>query len=255
MARNIVYQTDAIDAFYSGHRRRWADFYPSERTVFEAIAADGASFARVLDVGCAVGGLGEALIERFKDVTSYTGIDINRQAIETAARIADGSSVQKRFIAADICDAPQIAGETFDVVTALGVADWNLDPSGIVNDCWKHVRPGGYLVMSLRLTPHATICDMNRSYQFIWFNSEAPPPDAERAPYNVFNSNAAIDWMSNLSPRPASLFCYGYWGKPSSAARVPYDRLVFSVLALQRPVNPGGAMKKDIRLPDDAGVS
>src|SRR5690348_11847936 len=53
MPKNITYQTDHIAAYYALNRRRWADFYPSEQSVFERVAADRGPLGRVLDVGCA----------------------------------------------------------------------------------------------------------------------------------------------------------------------------------------------------------
>jgi len=253
MAKNIAYQTDAIDAFYRAHRRRWDEFYASERKVFEAVAARGAAMRDVLDIGCAAGGLGEALAERFASVKSYTGIDINPQAIDRAKTLA-AKPAAWRFLCGDVCDRSVLAGETFDLVTALGVADWNLDPDGILNACWGHVRPNGHLVISLRLTPAETVCDMARSYQYVWFDSAPPAADAEKAPYNIFNASEALVWLRGLAPRPASIYCYGYWGKPSAAARTPYDKLVFSVIALQKAAGAIGQTTVETELPADVPV-
>jgi SAM-dependent methyltransferase len=238
MPQNIAYKTDVIGDFYRTHRRRWQDFYQSERHVFDTLAARGASFANVLDVGCAAGGLGDALSERFGQIESYTGVEINRHAAAVGAELASRSRLAKTFIVADICDCKALAGRTFDLVTVLGVADWNVDARGIVARCWEHVRPNGHLVISLRLTPHKTICDITRSFQYIWFEPTPPLADVERAPYNVFNVSEAIAWLAGHTPKPEHLYIYGFWGKPSAVARTPYDRLLFSVIALRRPTAP-----------------
>ena len=235
MPGNIAYRTAAIGEFYGAHRRTWAEFYPSERTVFERVAGRGGSFASVLDVGCAAGGLGEALMERFGTLASYAGVDINRAAVDAAAGMASRIP-SRRFIAADICDCPQLQGCEFDLVTALSVADWNVDATGILAACWKHVRPNGHLVASLRLTPRAGgVCDPARSYQHIWFEPTPAPPEAERAPYHVFNIDDTIGWLAGQTPRPADVYIHGYWGKPSAQARTPFDRIVFSVVAMRKP--------------------
>ena len=203
-------------------------------TCSRTLAARGASFANVLDVGCAAGGLCDALNERFGAIKTYTGVDINRHAADVGAKLASGSGPAKTFVVADICDCEELAGRTFDLVTVLGVADWNVDTQGIIAKCWEHVRPNGHLVLSLRLTPHATICDIARSFQFIWFETTPPPANVERAPYNVLNVAAAIAWLAGQAPNPEHLFVYGFWGKPSAMARTPYDRLLFSVVALRK---------------------
>ncbi|HVX92309.1 MAG TPA: class I SAM-dependent methyltransferase [Xanthobacteraceae bacterium] len=231
---NIAYQSDAIARHYSTHRRRWNYLYPSERTIFDRLRAENARLGRVLDVGCAAGGLAAALAERFASIESYTGIDINPQAIEAARRLAK-SPFETRFLNADICQAPSLPNDAFDLVAALSVADWNVDANGILSACWRRVAPGGHLVISLRLTPGAGICDMSRSFQFIWFEDSPPPADAERAAYNIFNVREAVRMLGDQVPKPERITLYGYWGKPSATAHTPYERLIFSVIAMRRP--------------------
>lgn len=251
--RNIVYETDRIAGYYEAHRRCWDDFYPSERAVFERVAAEAGRIGRMLDVGCAVGGLGEALVERFGTVTAYTGVDINHAAIEAAKRVAGRIAAPSDFIAADICSCPALAGRQFELVTALSVADWNVDAHGIVAACWGQVAPGGTLVLSLRLTPATGLCDVRQSFQYIWFEPLPAPPDAERAPYNVFNSGEAMMWLSAQAPKPERILVHGYWGTPSATARTPYQRLIFAVVALRKP-RAGTVSESQIEthLPEDA---
>ena len=156
------------------------------------------------------------------------------------------------FIAGDICNCPELAQHQFDLVTALSVADWNVDADGIVKACWDRVAPGGHLVLSLRLTDKATICDIARSFQYVWFDAEPAPESTERAPYNVFNVDDALGWLGRQQPRPEHILVYGYWGKPSASARTPYDRLLFAVIAMRKPA-AGHATEPvvETHLPDD----
>lgn len=252
MTKNIAYQTDRIAAYYAANRRRWTDFYRSEQSVFERIAAERGALGRVLDVGCAAGGLGEALVERFGSVSTYTGIDINRQAIEAARAAAGRLAVPSELIVGDICDCAELGQRTFDVVTALSVADWNVDAQGIVAACWDRVAAGGDLIMSLRLTTAASVRDIARSFQYIWFEPMPVPNDAERAPYNVFNVTEAIAWLSAQVPRPEKILIHGYWGTPSQTARTPYERLIFSVVALHKPRDGVVATAIETDLPHDS---
>lgn len=230
-AKNIVYRTDGIARYFERHRRHWDEFYPSERWVFEAIARERPSLGAVLDVGCALGGLGTALAERFP-LERYVGVDINRQAIEAAQ--ARPAAIPSEFIAGDICDCAPLAGRAFDLVAALSVVDWNLDGTGILKACWERVAPGGHLVLSLRLTPGAGVRDPARSFQYIWHGAEPPPADAERAPYVVLNGVDALRLLASQVPAPARILGYGYWGRPSATARTLYERLVFAVFALRK---------------------
>ena len=203
--------------------------------MFERVGAMRGSFGRVLDVGCALGGLAFALSERFR-VDEYVGVDINRLAIERAKANVGSLSLPTEFIAADICECPRLAGQQFNLVTALSVVDWNADATGILAACWDLVAPGGHLVVSLRLSPGSTICDVEKCYQVIWGGIGEPPADAERAQYTILNTADAIQMLLACAPTPANLLAYGYWGKPSETARTPYHRIVFTVFALQKPM-------------------
>lgn len=234
MSRNVHYKTAAIASYYGEHRRSWEELYPSERWVFERVAAEQRRLGHVLDVGCAAGGLGLALSSRFA-VDSYTGLDISNGAIAAAQERTADFKVPVEFAATDVCEWQRPQGrKPFDVVTALSVVDWNTDASGILEACWSHVAPGGRLVISLRLTDAATVCDAAKSYQYIWFESGVPPEGTETAQYTVFNAWDALKLVGTLRPAPAHILAYGYWGKPSAAARTPFDRLLFSVLAITK---------------------
>jgi 2-polyprenyl-3-methyl-5-hydroxy-6-metoxy-1,4-benzoquinol methylase len=77
--KNIEYKSRGIQIYYSCNRSKWEALYPSERWVFTKLAGSEGFLGDVLDVGCACGGLGTALSQKFR-LTSYTGVDINRQA-------------------------------------------------------------------------------------------------------------------------------------------------------------------------------
>jgi len=253
MSKNINYRSNNIARFYREHRRRWNELYPSERWVFERVASDHGQIGRVLDVGCAAGGLGDALAERFDTLQSYTGIDINEGAVESARALARNASYPAYFFAADICNWHR-DGPAFDLVSALSVVDWNVEAARNLAACWDHVAPGGHFILSLRLTPGETICDMSSSFQFIWFDPPPVPANTERAPYNLFNTNEAIALFARQRPVPEKITVYGYWGPVSAVARTPHERLIFSVATLRKPAGATALVKPIIEthLPDDA---
>ncbi|HEY9164363.1 MAG TPA: class I SAM-dependent methyltransferase [Magnetovibrio sp.] len=236
MTQNIVYKTQHLADYFLGHRRTWDEFYPSERWVFERIGASPAGFGKVLDVGCAVGGLGNALTEKFQ-IASYTGMDINAQAID-AAKCISKLPVPSQFLCADIVHSKDVEDEAYDTVAALSVADWNVDTFGIIEACWRKVAPGGRLIISVRLTELASTLDAQSSYQYIVpgddFEMPADPSELEKAPYVVLNAREALAMFANLTPAPSDMLAYGYWGTPSATAHTPYDRLAFAVLSIQR---------------------
>lgn len=229
--KNIEYKSAQIRRFYSSNRQRWDEFYPSERWVFDRIAGDKKHLGDVLDVGCACGGLGSALLEKF-DVDSYTGIDINKDAIEWARR-KRRLSVPATFLAGDIIGLK--LKKEYDVVFSLSCADWNLETKKMIDECWKKVKKEGYLVISLRLTAQKGINNIKKSYQYInFYNDESKP---EVANYVVFNFKDVVNIMKELNLPPRSIGAYGYWGKPSSMAVTPFKKLVFAVFYLRKSGN------------------
>jgi SAM-dependent methyltransferase len=230
-SRNIAYRTAAIARYFESHRMRWDQFYPSERWVLERLATR-TGIRRVLDVGCAAGGLGLALEERFT-LEQYVGVEINPQAVETARARQTRYRSPVTFHLGDILEMPEVPGGPFDLVANLSCSDWNIETRAITDACWRHVAPGGSLLISLRLTTGPSVNDFNKSYQFIRYEG-AVSGDEEKANYVVFNVHDALHLFADLQPRASDVLGYGYWGTPSATAVTPHDRLVFAVFAVTK---------------------
>lgn len=241
MSKNLTYTSEELTKYYQSHRDRWEEFYPSEQWVFDRIFNETGDLGAVLDVGCAGGGLGAALTERFQ-LDSYTGVDIHKGIIAWA-QANRRLEVPAEFLADDILTMP--AGKSFDLVTSLSCADWNIETEQIVDACWQRVRPGGYFVISLRLTTGAGINDITRSYQQINFSGQDPRP--ETANYVVFNAREAIAMLEGLSAAPDLVGAYGYWGKPSATAVTPFAKILFTVFYVRK--GSGGEMRAELNLP------
>ena len=231
---NLRYQTDAIARYFANNRVRWDQFYPSERWILERVAAQPGGLGRVLDVGCAAGGLGLALEERFS-LGGYVGVEINAAAVTAARARQRAYRCKASFHEADILAVRDVAEGPFNLVANLSCSDWNIQTSAITDACWRNVAPGGSLVISLRLTHKAGINDFSRSYQFIRYDGEVTGEE-ERANYVVFNAHEALRLFAALRPSASNVLGYGYWGSPSRTAVTPYDRLVFAVFAVTKGV-------------------
>jgi SAM-dependent methyltransferase len=235
-SKNIKYKTDRIAAYYGAYRNKCTDYYDSERWIFDKVAGTDRRLGRVLDVGCAVGGLGFALSEHYL-LTEYVGVDINSQAIEIARTSKSSCQVGMcRFECGDILEVDTIPVEGFDNVFSLSCADWNVMTIEIINRCWRYVAKGGHFILTLRLTSEASRWDISESFQYICFGNEVKGcmEGVEKAPYVVLNVNEALTILSQLDPKPTLLVAYGYWGQPSLSARTPYQRLCFTALAVKK---------------------
>jgi SAM-dependent methyltransferase len=103
--------------------------------------------ASVLEIGCGQGGLGMLLARRF----SYTGLDLDEQALTVARR---------RFTAAELDTGglrrgglELVAGRSFDLVCAFEVLEHFENDAGTLAEWRAHVRPGGWLLVSVPAGP------------------------------------------------------------------------------------------------------
>lgn len=108
--------------------------------------------ARVLDVGCAVGLLSEALARRGATVT---GIDVSERNVEAARRHASGGGLSIEYRAGTLGEAVP-GDERYDVVCCLEVVEHVGDLEGFLAALARRVRPGGLLfVSSIARTPES----------------------------------------------------------------------------------------------------
>jgi len=95
----------------------------------------------VLEVGCGAGRFTEVLLARGASVAS---VDLS-EAVD-ANRLNCPQSAHHSIAQADVYALP-FASSQFDVVLCLGVIQHTPDPERTIASLWRHVRPGGWLVM------------------------------------------------------------------------------------------------------------
>lgn len=248
---NIKYDTSNLAAYYANNRRVWDDFYPSEQYVFEKVMRKcGSQRVDILDAGCACGGLGEALAERYSNIAYYCGVDINEEEI-LYAKANSTLKIPHDFFCGDIAKFNR--EQTYDIVISLSCIDWNVETDRMLNICWDKTKPGGYLIISLRLTNGKTVNDITEGYQYIAFDKKQNG-ETEVANYVVYNWREIMKKFCAFDHQADEIKAFGYWGKPSATAVIEYDRLCFTVFALHKNVEKavgGGEPILDFRGPAD----
>ena len=233
---NQHYQTQQISDFFSKHRRNWDELYSSEQWILQSlINKQKGKLGNILDIGCAGGGLFDALSSKSL-IESYHGVDINPQVIDIAKK-THLTHECATFECADILDSDTGKAIKYELVCSLSCADWNIETKEIINRAWDAVKAGGSLLISLRLTNRTTANDVLKSYQYILYEDRAPRNDDEIASYVVFNYKDAICQLLSLESSPLQITGYGYWGKPSRSARTPFEDIVFSVFLVEKASN------------------
>lgn len=105
---------------------------------------------RVLDVGCASGYLGAALVERG---CAVVGIDNDEQALQRAAPAYE----QVACFDLEMVDDLPWPEASFDVVLAADVLEHLRDPARTLGFLRRYLRPGGRLIVSLPNVAHVTV--------------------------------------------------------------------------------------------------
>ena len=252
MTDNIAFQSSELARYFTQHRVSWPQFYESERRIISQLELDARQ--DILDIGCGCGGLGLALRDQF-GVDCYTGVEINPQAAEAGRQMNPRADIT----CGDILDvsANTLHGRQFDVVFSLSCVDWNVRFADMLAAAWTHVRPGGHLVSTFRLTVEAGCNDLSRSYQYINANGVM---EGELAPYVVLNARDLTRALFAFDP--AEISAIGYWGRPSATAVTPYEKLCFSAFSVRRRTGESDPPRLRLELPgeivnvmDAAGVT
>ena len=87
--KNIIYKTKELERYYSRNRIKWKEFYPSEKKIINLLNMKN---KKILDLGCACGGLGVVLKKKFKKI-NYTGVEINKRSAIKAKLLNKSSKI------------------------------------------------------------------------------------------------------------------------------------------------------------------
>jgi glycosyltransferase involved in cell wall biosynthesis/2-polyprenyl-3-methyl-5-hydroxy-6-metoxy-1,4-benzoquinol methylase len=126
-------------------------YYANERP--EVVARVPVTARRVLDVGCAAGGLGAALKRRGPVEVEVLGIEANPDA----ARAARAHLDEVVELDLDAVDALPIADGSLDAIVCADVLEHLRDPGRVLALLARALAPGGTLVASIPNVRHANV--------------------------------------------------------------------------------------------------
>ena len=237
---NVRYDSKILSNGYCQNRISWKEFYDSEKVILERVGISKEN--SILDLGCGCGGLGLSLNEKFGEVT-YTGIDINKDSIVKSKSVYSEGT----FYCGDILDNNfDNFIEKFDRVISFSSVVWNVEFDSMLKRSWDFVSPGGYLIISLRLTDKETVKNLETSFQQI--------DDEFKAQYSIVNKDEILKTFEKFNP--IEIQSYGYWGDIkktvssfSYRTHSPYDKICFCVFAIKKRIDETESTKVNLQLP------
>ncbi len=207
---------------------------------------------KVLEIGCATGGLSAILTEKYGRV-AYTGLDISAPDIRHArksypeARFAVGDFLGKRFPAG-----------AFDTVCAFQVLEHEPRYRKFIAEMFRVARKRVLFTARIQYT-FPTVVDLEASY--IYYHGSG-----ERNYFIPFNFFELYNYLHLEAFRAKAIAVYGYYtpGKTSAFVCVPRAKLVAAAFCIEK-YPPGAKLERwggraefaeqrwcahDIQLPD-----
>ena len=201
--------------FYSTHRSRPEDLYPSEARFLPELA-EGAS--SVLDVGCGAGGFA-GIWRHFNPELRYVGVDASEPLVEAARRLHTDAEFER----ANGTDLP-FADRSFEIVAALG---------------WMHLEPRWHTALDelWRVTERALFFDVRlhggdedlEARQRLALTGDW---DGTTIPYLVASWPKLARRLAGLGP--ARLRAHGYWRAPADTVDGVDGDVCMTTLVLER---------------------
>src|SRR5260370_26500151 len=123
------FEGDELVEFFTSHRSRPEDLYPSEARFLPGLARSARS---LLDVGCAAGGFVD-IRRTYNPGLRYTGVDLSTALVETArARHPDAE-----FLVGDCSEGLPLPDAAAEVVAALGWLHWEPRYGTALAELWR----------------------------------------------------------------------------------------------------------------------
>jgi phosphoethanolamine N-methyltransferase len=132
--------------------------------MLEGIDTDG---KRVLDIGCGLGGPAFEMAETHG--CEVVGTDLEAPLIERAQKAAEARGIADRCTFRQVEAGPlDFPDQSFDIVAASGAVTQIEDKAGIFSECFRVLKPGGYLTCYDWLKSDAPYSDD----MYYWFKME-----------------------------------------------------------------------------------
>jgi SAM-dependent methyltransferase len=224
--------------YYTSHRNRTEDLYPSERRFLPWLAERSES---VLDVGCGGGGFAEVW-RAYRPSIRYTGVDISAPLVHAARE----AHPEHEFVQADCAAGLPFAEGFSDVTVALGWLHWERRYERALRELWRVCRRHAFFDLRLGESDAEVVGAQRLALTGDWDGSTTTP-------YICASWPRIAQLLLEL--RPARIMAYGYWGKPADTVMDVNQEVCFATFVLERsgedrPAAPELELDMPLRWPD-----
>lgn len=200
--------------FFSGHRNRPDDLYPSEQRFLPELAAASET---ILDVGCAAGGFVD-IWRTYNPSLHYTGVDVSASLVEAARRLHP----EETFLVGDCADGLPFPDHAADLVAALGWLHWEPRYAEALRELW-------------RLTRHSLFFDVRLLDRAEDVVGRQAIPGGE-TPYLCIGWPRFAALLQDLGP--GSIRAFGYPGAPAATVQGVPEEICLAAFVLERGESP-----------------
>lgn len=206
-----TFEQPELVEFFTGHRNRPEDLYPSEARFLPWLAGEAAS---VLDVGCAAGGFAD-IWRAYNPAVRYAGADVSEALVAAARRLHPGDE----FLVGDCAAGLPLPDQAADVVQALGWLHWEPRYPMALAELWR--LTGRHLFFDVRL--HGGPEDIAGSQAL---------PGGGATPYLCVSWPRFAGLLRDLGP--GSIRGFGYLGPPADSVTGIPPAIVLATFVLGR---------------------
>ena len=222
--RIINYKSTEAAQYFSSNRVNFHEFYATERQCLDFLITNSSREISILDIGCAAGGLGNALLSEYSlTKIAYVGVDINPHSI-SAGRV---NFPHLNLLCSDFMDQLQDPPCQYSHIISLSCIDWNtsFDDSilAIIRYCKEREVDFCFSFRSSEIGVNSFF----QSYQYVNYDGR---PHGEIANYVVLGFDELRSIVHDF--RPSFVYLCTTVGSPSPTAVTPYSELVFGCILL-----------------------
>jgi 23S rRNA U2552 (ribose-2'-O)-methylase RlmE/FtsJ len=237
------------DRYIRKGRRRWEDLFKSVQYFLDKFKWQG---EKVLEIGCAAGGLYEIMKNRYGNF-DYTGLDISPAELKVARERYSNA----KFICANFYNK-KFKANSYDAVLAFLIVSHQRDYKDFISEMIRIARKKVIFDVRLRYDG-TTIVDLDTSY--LYYHGSG-----KRNYYVVFNFYELFNFLHLAEFNLKKISVYGYYtpDKTSAFVPMPKSKIIAASFCLEK-LPPGEKVERwggwaeradnkwcayDIQLPD-----